>query len=161
MLVLATMELVAHDMHAYEMHAYGMHAYEMHAHERHAHGMHAYEIHACERGTSWEALHKRYAPVRDACPRDACPPEMHAYERHRRACVRRFPTATANLPSSSQGCGRCGSAALPAGVVSIANFYCGSHLVANLLEDSRSFAVANYLSIYLRSTPDPFYEIEI
>jgi hypothetical protein len=57
--------------------------------------------------------------------------------------------------SCPQGCGRCGSTALPASVVSIANFCCGSHLVANLLEDSRSFAVANYLSIYLRSPPDP------
>jgi hypothetical protein len=107
MLVLATMELVAHDMHAYEMQAYGMQAYEMHAHERHAHERHAherhaYEIHACERGTSWEALHKRYAPVY-ACPRDACPPEMYAYERHRRACVRRFPTPDAPMKEPRNG----------------------------------------------------------
>jgi hypothetical protein len=42
MLVLATIELVAHDIHAYEMHACGMHAYEIHA----------YKIHARKRGTS-------------------------------------------------------------------------------------------------------------
>jgi hypothetical protein len=42
MLVLATMELVAYDMHADETHA----------HERHAYEMHDYEIHARERGTS-------------------------------------------------------------------------------------------------------------
>jgi hypothetical protein len=97
-LVLATMELVAHDTHAYEMHAY-----EMHPLERHPHEMHAMRYMACERGTSWEALHKRYAPVRDACPRDACPPEMHAYERHRRACVRRFPTPDAPMKEPRNG----------------------------------------------------------
>jgi hypothetical protein len=38
--------------------------------------------------------------------------------------------------------------------VSMANLYCGSHPVTDL-EDSRSFAVANYPTIYLRSPPDP------
>ena len=67
MLVSATMELVAHDMHAYGMHAYEMHAYEMYAYE-----MYAYEM--TPRCTPAEMhARQRCMPARDACLR-----EMHA-----------------------------------------------------------------------------------
>jgi hypothetical protein len=49
-LVLATMELVAYDMHTYEMHTYEMHADEMHA----------------MRGTPMRGTTMRYMPVREA-----------------------------------------------------------------------------------------------
>jgi hypothetical protein len=56
MLVSATMELVAHDMHAYGMHAYEMYAYEMHA----------------------TRCTPRCTPERCMPARDACLREMHA-----------------------------------------------------------------------------------
>jgi hypothetical protein len=70
-LVLATMELVAHDMHAYEMHAYGMHAYECMPMTctpvRYIPVREAYR----ERH-----FHKRHVPAKDVCPRDARLREM-------------------------------------------------------------------------------------
>jgi hypothetical protein len=74
MLVSATMELVAHDMHAYGMHAYEMYAYEMYAYEMYAYEMYAYEMYATR-------CTPRCTPERCMPARDACPPEMHAYER--------------------------------------------------------------------------------
>jgi hypothetical protein len=70
-LVLATMELVAHDMHAYEMHAYGMHAYECTP-------MTCTPVRYMPMREAYRErhFHKRHVPTKDVCPRDACLREM-------------------------------------------------------------------------------------